>query len=210
MAANVPDSAQLPSTGSQVDRKHSGFSANVGPHDGMTERYDTVYTLYVHDPRNSKAVRTIEAIQKYVPGIKTTRIIREAEATTRFSIAAEHQTLADLDSLELREVEIKGRHHPVELKCRHLPLGMSKPTCTEGCYLMERGTNSGTNSVIDTCGNEDCQGHMYKGEVLQYMSEIRTITKPVRCFGKKGARMVCLKDWKSKATREKEAAELVE
>jgi len=206
MATNVPDSAQLPNTGSHVDRKRSRFSANVGPHDGMTERYDIVYKLYVHDPRNSKAVRGLEALQKLVPGIKTTRIIREAEATTRFSIATDHQTIADLDSLEIREVEIKGRHHPVELKCRHLPLGMSKPTCTEGCYLMERGTNPVTN----TCGDEDCQGHIYQGEVLQHMSEDRTITKPVKCFGKKGARMVCMKDWKSKATREKEAAELVE
>jgi hypothetical protein len=206
MAANVPESAQLPNTGSQIDRKHSGFSANVGPHDGMTERYDTVYTLYVHAPRVSKVVSTLEALEKLMPGNTTTRIIREAEATTRFSVATDHQTIADLDSLEIREMKIKGRHHPVELKCRHLPLGMSKPTCTEGCYLMERGTNP----VINTCGNEDCQGHIYQGEVLQYMSEVRTITKPVKCFGKKGARMVCMKDWKSKATREKEAAELVE
>jgi hypothetical protein len=72
------------------------------------------------------------------------------------------------------------------MRCEHIHgkdgAGEGVKGCNEGCYVLEKGGEEG----YWRCASENCQGHIYCGEVL--MDEAGRC-----CFGKKGEIMVCLK-----------------
>jgi len=81
----------------------------------------------------------------------------------------------DLEAMKTTMIEIKAKWFPSEFFCEHL--SKTERKCESGCYSLEEGGKLKN----WTCGNTDCQGHVYCGDV-----------KGVACFGKKGKRMVCV------------------
>ena len=85
-----------------------------------------------------------------------------------------------------KTVVLKSAWFPWQMRCEHVRgsdgAGENVKGCKEGCYVMEKG---GEMSKWK-CAREDCEGHVYCGNVL-------TDEKGTSCFGKKGERMVCLK-----------------
>jgi hypothetical protein len=165
---------------------------NVGHFDplGETVPSDTVYTLAVHVPPRPNSLS--EHLPKFL-----TRTPVKAEA--HVSMIRPDDTNPNLDRFErkhldyikLKNVKIKMALFPIDMRCQHLRYSI---TCAEGCYFMEEGGSHSRSK----CNREDCQGHVYQGHVHED-DEGR------KCFGKKGHRMVCIKDWASKETRQVEA-----
>lgn len=165
---------------------------NVGHFDplGETAPSDTVYTLAVHVPPRTNSLS--ELLPKFL-----TRTPVKAEAHV-FLIRPDNTNpnldcfeRKHLDDIKLKNFKIKMMLFPIDMRCQHLRYST---TCAEGCYFMEDGGKHSRSK----CSRFNCQGHVYQGTVLQD-DEGR------KCFGKKGQRMVCMKDWKNKETRQAEA-----
>ena len=139
---------------------------------GEYESQDTLYTLIVYVPPRPPS--------KYLPSFLT----REPLHVSKFHVIQNDRTgiyhsfeRRDLRGMDTKFVKIKSYRFPPELRCKHV---QTKTTCEEGCYVLEKG------GVVKrrTCGREDCEGHVYSGNV-------KVGEGGVKCFGKKGARLVC-------------------
>ncbi|USP80278.1 hypothetical protein yc1106_07552 [Curvularia clavata] len=96
-----------------------------------------------------------------------------------------YSPLKELSGLPQKTVVLKSAYFPWQMRCKHVKgndgFKQGVKGCKEGCYILEKG-GDGANWK---CAHEDCEGHVYCGDVLQD-EEGRC------CFGKKGERMVCL------------------
>lgn len=83
-----------------------------------------------------------------------------------------------LSDMRQKSVVIMSGWFPADLRCDHTHEGHK---CEEGCYVLEKGGRASR----WRCTREDCEGHVYCGPVLK-------TSTGTACFGKKGARMVCI------------------
>lgn len=83
-----------------------------------------------------------------------------------------------LEDMRQKTVTIRSGWFPADLRCEHVQEGHK---CEQGCYVLEKGGRVSR----WRCSREDCEGHVYCGRVAKNH-------RGVACFGKKGARMVCI------------------
>lgn len=77
-----------------------------------------------------------------------------------------------------KTVTLISAHFPADLRCEHV---QDEQKCEKGCYVLEKGGKVSR----WRCKREDCEGHVYCGRVMKD-------DEGFACFGKKGARMVCV------------------
>lgn len=155
----------------------------LGPHYDMLDDYEphtTKYTLTIFcpprpPPRWLPAVFTRPALPKANTG--TTYTIRPSDFDPANS-NYDNFEFRHLDDMKVKTVEIISAYFPADMRCQHV---QKTTKCDHGCYVLEKG---GEISRWD-CKREDCEGHVYCGSVMRDH-------KGVACFGKKGARMVCV------------------
>jgi hypothetical protein len=147
---------------------------------GETEPHATKYTLTVlcpprPPPRWLPAIFTRSGSS--TPNVGTTYTIRPSDydPANPNHDCFELRHLRDMPS---KTVKLISAWFPAEMRCDHVYDGHS---CGEGCYVLEKGGEISR----WRCKREDCEGHVYCGRVLKD-------SNGVACFGKKGARMVCI------------------
>lgn len=79
--------------------------------------------------------------------------------------------------MTVKTVKVKSHRFPAALRCKHV---QNDKVCEQGCYVLEKGGEVRR----FRCRREDCEGHVYCGNVKEDEGE-------VKCFGKKGSRLVC-------------------
>lgn len=149
---------------------------------GETEPHTTKYTLTVlcpprPPPRWLPAIFTRPGPSKN-PNVGTKFVIRPSDynpANPNYD-CFERRHLAQMKA---KTVTITSAWFPADMRCEHV---QNRHDCEEGCYVLEKGGDVGRWS----CKREDCEGHVYCGRVWED-GDGRA------CFGKKGARMVCIK-----------------
>ena len=143
-----------------------------------TESHTTLYNLTVFIPQRPAP--------NWVPSCFTRKTIRHPDTDSTYKLLPsdsnkdlycfEHE---DLDKLPTKIVIIKSAWFPAEMRCAHV---QEDRVCEQGCYFLEK-----SKSVVRWfCKRDDCEGHVYCGRVSEDEQKRS-------CFGKKGARMVCIK-----------------
>jgi len=143
-----------------------------------TEPHTTLYTLTVFVPQRPPP--------NWIPACFTRKAFKHpnTDSTHKLLSSDKKEDLTcfeywDLDELPTKTVVIKSAWFPAEMRCAHVQQGK---VCEEGCYFLEKG-----GSVAQWfCKRDDCEGHVYCGTVNEDEQKRS-------CFGKKGARMVCIK-----------------
>lgn len=153
----------------------TNYDAGCWNPDWEHENRDAIFTLTVYTPPRPPP--------KYLPAFLTREplevshhhVIRPNSLTPDYT----HFERRDLSDMPIKTVKIKAHRFPAALRCSHLVGSMA---CNNGCYVLEKG---GKEVRRFRCGTgEDCDGHVYCGNVKE--------VGDVKCFGKKGERMVCI------------------
>ncbi|KAH8728000.1 hypothetical protein GQ44DRAFT_676050 [Phaeosphaeriaceae sp. PMI808] len=147
---------------------------------GETEHPTVVYTIKVLCPERPQS--------KWIPGIFTRKPIKHPKTSSTLVIRPQDTNpnldcfqLKDLKDMKSKVVKIESGDFSCEMRCWHV---QTDRICTEGCYVLELG-----GSIRRwKCRREDCEGHVYVGSVKEN-------NRQNVCFGKKGARMVCVRRW---------------
>lgn len=147
---------------------------------GETEPHTTKYTLTVLCPPRPPP-RWLPAIftrpGPSTPNVGTTYTIRPFDydpANPNYDCF----DLRHLHDMSSKTVKLISAWFPADMRCDHVYEGRS---CKEGCYVLEKGGEISR----WRCKRDGCEGHVYCGRVLRDANG-------VSCFGKKGARMVCI------------------
>lgn len=140
---------------------------------GEYEDRSTVYTLTVYVPPRPPS-KYLPAFLTREPGSAShSHAIQPDRSTPNY----DHFERRDLQDMRTKVVKLKSYLFPADLRCKHV---QQKKSCEEGCYVLEkRGKVSGWK-----CTREDCEGHVYCGDVMMKEGE--------SCFGKTGERLVCV------------------
>lgn len=155
----------------------------LGPHYDMLDDYEphtTKYTLTVLCPPRPSP--------HWLPKIFTRSSLPKSNVGTAYTIRPsdynpanpnyDNFTFRHLDDMMPKTVHIISAWFPADMRCRHVQKGCK---CEVGCYVLEKG---GEISRWH-CKRGDCEGHVYCDRVMEDRNG-------VACFGKKGARMVCV------------------
>jgi hypothetical protein len=149
---------------------------------GQTEPETTVYTITVHCPHRPPPKWLPSCLTRQPVTLPSRGHVHIKEPEPEFD-CFEREHLFDMST---KVVKIKRALFPAEMRCDHLT---HETACNLGCYVLEKG-----GSVCRVkCKRSDCEGHVYCGLVKED-EEAKS------CFGKKGERMVCIKDWMGKAS----------
>jgi hypothetical protein len=140
---------------------------------GEYEFHDTVYTLTVYVPPRPPP--------KYLPAFLTREplhvshhhIIRPDDSTPNYDDFERR----DLEDMGTKIVKVKSHRFPAELRCKHV---RDSKVCNRGCYVLEKGGKVRR----WRCKREDCEGHVYNGNV-------KKTEAGWACFGKSKERLVC-------------------
>jgi hypothetical protein len=148
---------------------------------GQYEPQDTLYKLTVYTPPRPPP--------KYLPAIFTRIPVTHPVLGSVYTIKPnnygsktpnyEDFSQKDLANMLTKTVKVKAWRFPVKMRCAHV---QRNRTCEEGCYVLEEGGDVKRWS----CNREDCEGHVYGRNIL-------TDEEGKSCFGKKGKRMVCVR-----------------
>ncbi|OAL04819.1 hypothetical protein IQ06DRAFT_214107 [Phaeosphaeriaceae sp. SRC1lsM3a] len=146
---------------------------------GETEPEDTVYTLKVLCPPRPPPT--------WLPSFMTRTPVTHASSGSTYTIKPD-ETNANLDCFERKHladmprktIKLKRVFFPLELRCDHV---RHAKECLRGCYVQEKSGSIWRKK----CAREDCEGHVYVGQV-------REDEQGISCFGKKGQRLVCLEE----------------
>ncbi|RMZ68584.1 hypothetical protein GMOD_00008306 [Pyrenophora seminiperda CCB06] len=143
-----------------------------------TEPNTTIYTLTVYVPQRPPP--------SWIPAFFTRKPVRHANTGSTYKLPPSDRNKDlncfehwDLDELPTKTVTIQSAWFPAEMRCAHV---QESKVCEEGCYFLEKGGRV----ARWFCKREGCEGHVYCGRVRE--DELQK-----SCFGKEGARLVCIR-----------------
>ncbi|KAK7183055.1 uncharacterized protein CC84DRAFT_1207357 [Paraphaeosphaeria sporulosa] len=142
---------------------------------GKPEPRDTTFTLTVYTPPRPPPKYLPAFLTREPLDTKPFHVIRAKSPTPDYT----HFERRDLSDMPTKIVKTKAYRVPAALRCKHL---RESTVCNEGCYVLEKG---GKEVRRFRCLREECEGHVYCGNVKED-------DEGVKCFGKKGERLVCI------------------
>ncbi|KAF9729833.1 hypothetical protein PMIN01_11766 [Paraphaeosphaeria minitans] len=163
---------------------------------GDYEPHDTIYTLTVFVPQRPVPKYVPSFLTREPPDAKTSHTIRPNSSMPDYTCVRQ----GDLHGMRREVIKVKAYQFPVEFRCKHVE---NQKSCYEGCYFLEKG---GKAVRQFRCDKRDCEGHVYSDSVKEverrrctsgdcvghvYCDHVEEVGI-IKCFGKKGTRMVCI------------------